>query len=138
MHGGAADAVGSDSDAVPRAIALREKTAVHIPLAISHGSNGKLIVEVPSAKTRHDAVLWLIQYDSKHSVAIEHGENSGSTLTYYNVVRNIERLGSWNGQATKVDIDPATLNDADHALVLLQSDGTGPILTSASLTVPSS
>ena len=64
---------------------------------------------------------------------IEHGENSGSTLTYYNVVRNIERLGSWNGQATKVDIDPATLNDADHALVLLQSDGTGPILGYARL-----
>ncbi|HUN52011.1 MAG TPA: DUF1223 domain-containing protein [Candidatus Sulfotelmatobacter sp.] len=131
--GGAADAVGSDRVAVNRAIALREKSAVHIPLAVSQAKDGKLIVEVPSAKTKHDAVLWLIRYDSKHSVAIEHGENSGSTLTYYNVVRNIEKLGSWNGQATKIDVDPATLSDADHALVLLQTDGTGPILGYARL-----
>jgi hypothetical protein len=131
--GGAADAVGSDRDAVARAIALRAKTAVHVPLAISQGSDGKITIGVPSAKTKNDAVLWLVRYDDKHSVAVERGENGGSTLTYYNVVRDIEKLGSWNGQAAEITVEPAALGGAEHALVLLQTDGTGPILGYAKL-----
>jgi hypothetical protein len=130
---GAADAVGSDHDAVAKAIAEHAKSAAHIPLTITEGSNGKIVVNLPGSKSKNDAVLWLVRYDAKHSVAIERGENSGSTLTYYNVVRDIEKLGSWNGQAAKVALDPAALEGAEHALVLLQTDGTGPILGYAKL-----
>ena len=131
--GGTADAVGSDHDAVAQAIAARAKVAPHLPLTITQGSNGKITVGLPGAKAKGDAVLWLVRYDAKHSVAIEHGENSGSTLTYYNVVRDIEKLGSWNGQAKEVAVEATALDGADHALVLLQADGTGPILGYAKL-----
>jgi hypothetical protein len=131
--GGVADAVGSDHEAVDRAIATRAKSGTHLPLTITQGSNGKIVVDLPGAKSKGEAVLWLVRYDSKHSVTIERGENSGSTLTYYNVVRDIAKLGSWNGQATQVALGPAALDGADHALVLLQADGTGPILGYAKL-----
>jgi len=131
--GGTTDAVGSDAQAVSEAIAKREQSPDNVPVMVSEPAAGKILVSVPSAKVKRDAVLWLVRYDSKHTVAIQRGENSGSSITYYNVVRDIEKLGHWDGQATAINVDPASLGAAEHALVLLQTGGTGPIIGSAKL-----
>ena len=46
-------------------------------------------------------------------VDIGRGENSGHTLTYYNVVRRWVKLGDWNGKAQTFSVPVAELPIAE-------------------------
>jgi hypothetical protein len=44
------------------------------------------------------ADVWLVRYDPRvQQVAIQRGENNGKTLPHRDVVRELTRLGGWNG-----------------------------------------
>ena len=63
-------------------------------------------------------------------VAIQRGENRGRKITYFNVVRELKRIGSWSGKATTLKIAKMDLKKlgADGCVVLLQQGKTGRIL----------
>ena len=66
------------------------------------------------------------------------GENGGTTLTNYHVVRDFESLGTWKGAAVDLPVPPAEvaefMNEPNRGIaVLLQVDGTGPILAAETL-----
>jgi hypothetical protein len=84
---------------------------------------------------RPDATLFLVMLSSKVDVLVKRGENSGKTLTYHNVVRDITPIGMWNGDAMTVRIDKETVNhpEAEACAVILQSGHTGPIMGAAYL-----
>ncbi len=75
------------------------------------------VVALPQAQTR-----------------VGRGENSGRTLTEFNIVRQFRTLGPWNGRETvfRVPLDgiPA---DATHVAILLQRTDQGPIAGSATV-----
>jgi hypothetical protein len=87
---------------------------------------------VPSGKETRGEV-WLCPISGAVAVAIGRGENSGSTITYRNVVRRWIKLGDWNGKAETwtmpvadlINKDRATFtaNDIDSVVVLVQSGG---------------
>jgi hypothetical protein len=83
----------------------------------------------PAPKTGAD--VWLVRYDPRViQVPIRRGENGGRTLPHKNVVREIVRLGPWNGQPARFHLTPpagAAWRDA----VLVQTAGAGPILAAA-------
>jgi hypothetical protein len=119
--------VGSDRLAVK--MALREVAGQHsLAIGVSRDSNGKVMVSLPAGKGRADVLL--VRYDRRHDVEVERGENAGKTLTYHNVVRDFRRIGRWDGRATSFSLDPADLRDGgrDGCAILVQADGTGPIL----------
>ena len=62
-------------------------------------------------------------------VSIRRGENGGKTLPIKNVVRELTRLGDWNGGAKRyaVPAGPAGLKTA----ILVQASSGGPILAAA-------
>ncbi|HYM29783.1 MAG TPA: DUF1223 domain-containing protein [Candidatus Cybelea sp.] len=129
--GGTIDVVGSDRGAVEGGIERAPRGDVSMNVA--RGADGRLWIDLPAAAKHAEAALWLVKFDQEHSVAIERGENAGHTLIYYNVVRDIHRIGTWNGAAEKIAVDPASLAGADHAAVLLQADGEGKILAAQKL-----
>jgi hypothetical protein len=132
--GGATHASGGDEEAVDAAIAKAEKaSAMTATVNAARGPDGTITVSLAAGKAGGNAVLWLVRYDDEHAVTIERGENAGSTIAYRNVVRDISKLGKWDGKATEVTVDPTALNGADHAVVLLQANGNGPILGCAKL-----
>jgi hypothetical protein len=63
---------------------------------------------------------------------IARGENSGRTLTEYNVVRQIRSIGTWSGENETLRIPVSAFpNDATRVAILLQRRGQGLIAGSA-------
>jgi hypothetical protein len=82
---------------------------------------------VAGAAPARPAEVWLVRYDPNVvQVPIKRGENTGKTLPHRNVVRELTRLGAWNGGAASfaVPAGPAGLRTA----VLVQAGTGGPIL----------
>jgi len=77
------------------------------------------------------ADVWLARYDPRTlQVAIRGGENGGRTLPHKNIVRELVRLGDWNGTAETLRLPPAHARGLTDA-VLVQLPKGGPILAAA-------
>jgi len=87
-------------------------------------------VSIAGAAPRRTAQVWLVRYDPNVlQVPVKRGENTGKTLPIKNVVRELSRLGDWNGgpKSYAVPAGPARLKTA----VLIQAGRGGPILAAA-------
>ncbi|MDQ0465837.1 hypothetical protein QO010_003629 [Caulobacter ginsengisoli] len=74
------------------------------------------------------ADVWLVRYDPRvQNVPIARGENEGRTLPHRNIVRQLVRLGGWNGAAASFILTPPR-DPAWRTAVLVQAPGGGPIL----------
>jgi hypothetical protein len=73
------------------------------------------------------ATVWLVRYDPRvQNVAVRAGENGGRTLPHKNIVRELSRLGSWNGKAANYPLPKAKLSGL-KSVIIVQSNN-GPIL----------
>lgn len=76
-----------------------------------------------------EALLQLVRYKPRETVAIGRGENAGKTITYHNIVTGWETMATWNGR------DALAVRHAapgeDQAVVLVQEAGYGPIVAAA-------
>ena len=74
------------------------------------------------------ADVWLVRYDPRIvQVPIKRGENGGKTLPHRNVVRQLVRLGAWDGRPAQLRI-PASADAALSSAILVQAPKGGPIL----------
>jgi hypothetical protein len=81
---------------------------------------------------RGGADVWLVRYDPRTlQVPVKAGENTGKTLPVRNVVRQLARVGAWNGQAASYAL-PAP-GAGLRTVVLVQARDGGPILAAAEL-----
>jgi hypothetical protein len=85
-------------------------------------------VTVTAAGRHPRADVWLVRYDPRViQVPIHRGENSGRTLPHRDVVRELTRLGAWDGAAATFAFRP--VSDANlRTAVLVQEGPGGPIL----------
>ena len=118
---GAMHAVGSDREAIDKAIATsREQASVlSIDLKIEKTDNGlRAILPAAQGLSGH---LWVLPMVKERAVQIGRGENTGRSVIYTNVVRSVTRIGYWNGEALTLDI-PATAvpTECEGVVVLLQ------------------
>jgi hypothetical protein len=102
--------------------------------ALGHGGPAVTLaggnVAIAGAQPRQAADVWLVRYDPNVvQVSIRRGENGGKTLPIKNVVRELTRLGDWNGGSRRyaVPAGPAGLKTA----ILVQVGSGGPILAAA-------
>ena len=73
--------------------------------------------------------LWLVRYDPRTiPVPIGAGENSGRTIPHRNIVRQLEKVGDWNGQPARFTLTPGT---SGLRTALLLQDGTGGAIIQA-------
>lgn len=135
---GAAETVGSDEaacDALINAAAAKKDAASAPRILLSWREDGALAVDVGEGVSPPGtpATLWLVGYDQQHVTAVTRGENEGRTLTDYHPVRSYRRLGAWAGWSAEfiVPADEAKALGDGGIAVLLQVNGTGPILTAA-------
>jgi hypothetical protein len=86
-------------------------------------------IAVGSSRHRAEAEVWLIRYDPNgREVEVKGGENRGKTITYRNVVRELVRLGTWNGRPVSFKA-PEAKREGLETLILVQERG-GPVLAS--------
>jgi hypothetical protein len=67
----------------------------------------------------------LVYFEPAKAVAIERGENSGKTITYWNAVTSIQTAGMWHGAAARYEFPASEVakKGAGGCAVLLQATG---------------
>lgn len=110
---------------------------VKVPIRVWEDA-GKLNIEAAATSgetAKHEGTLWLAVLSKSVTVPVTRGENSGKTLTYYNVVREITPIGMWNGKPMSAQFERSSIagSDTDSAVVLLQESHGGPIIGAAML-----
>lgn len=138
---GAADGVGSEPETIEALIrAAAAKRLPHPDLKLRWRDDGALIADLGAGQSPPGtpATVWLAGYDRMHTTPVLAGENQGKTAWDHHPVRAFRRLGAWAGWSEELIVpaeEAKTLGD-DSAVVLLQLDGTGPILTAATIAIP--
>jgi hypothetical protein len=136
---GLAHVVGSDRSSIEDAItqtssALKGK---QVPLRLVPAADGVTVEigDAPAGSKLAGAKVLLADFKSSADVKIGRGENSGSKVTYYHVVRELKSLGDWSGKAQTIHISKADLakGGSDGCAVILQSADGGPILAGAQM-----
>ena len=137
---GEAHVIGSDRAGIENAIGTTRKSDEVMSVPVSMTQAGKLItVSVATANKTHAAShgeVWLCGISKAVPISIGRGENRGRELTYYNVVRNLVKVGDWNGSpgSWTVSLDSLAHDGVDGAVVLVQDgnrDKPGPMLGAA-------
>ena len=83
------------------------------------------------AKPAVAADVWLVRYDPRVlQVPIKGGENGGRTLPHKDIVRELVRIGGWDGAAETLPLPPATQGGLVSAILVQAAHG-GPILAAA-------
>jgi hypothetical protein len=122
---GHADVVGAAPGEIEHLIAATARAAGP-SLSLDGGKVSVGAGNAPGGK----ADVWLVRYaKGVVQVPVARGENTGRTLPHANVVHALQRLGSWNGDATAYAL-PAASGGLSTA-ILVQSPGGGPILAAA-------
>lgn len=100
-------------------------------------TEGKMVViDVAAAKSEapaQQATVWLALVQRSVTVTVRKGDNSGRTLAYTNVVRDLIPVGNWTGAALTVRLQQAALarSGADACTVIVQA-GTEGLIAGAS------
>jgi len=130
---GEAQAVGSERGDVESAL---KKVSAHPAagpsLSLALARDGALAVHIGAGK-EETATVWLACFDREHKTPVTRGENAGSTLTNYRIVRHFEAIGIWKGAALDLEVPAAEMTEyvggPDRGVaVLVQRGEVGPIL----------
>ena len=75
-------------------------------------------------------MVWLMAVAPKIEQKIERGENTGSTVAYHNVVRNLVPAGMWKGAAASLTFmkEAIMTKDSSDCFVVVQEGKAGPVL----------
>jgi hypothetical protein len=111
---GADVVVGSDRGAVERAI--QSAQPLRVPVTLSRTGDG-MAVNIGSSPTPLRALS--ILYDPEHTTDVGSGENGGTRLHEYRIVRRIDSLGDWDGASRQFVLPP--LGTGQGQIVLVQT-----------------
>jgi hypothetical protein len=134
---GARDAIGSDEAAVKLAIEA-ERARPKLKLAVLRDERGRLKVAIPAGGGQSTpSSVYEAFFDSSHVTPVGRGENSGRTLTEFNIVRQWRKIGEWRGAATELSLDLGPQSNAfDACAIILQEGDNGPIRGATAFRLP--
>jgi len=126
--------VGSDRGAILAAIdtARARRKALRIEFVADNG--GKVVIPQGHAPDV-GATVWLVVYDRYHETKVKRGENAGRVIRNANVVRRLERLGTWTGERLEIPLNltDAAVSGRYGCAVIVQQGRTGPVLGAAAM-----
>ena len=122
---GSAQVIGSDRAAIDGAITNTGKAEGVMSVPVTMTLSGKLInvsVEASKVATTGRGEVWLCSVSRAVPISIGRGENRGQQITYYNVVRNLVKVGDWNGGAGSwtIPLENISRDGVDAAVVYVQ------------------
>jgi hypothetical protein len=136
---GSVPVIGSDRAGIEDAIGNTRKTASVMSIPVTISISGKQIdvsVAASKAPTAAHGEVWICSVSKAVPISIGRGENSGREITYHNVVRNLLKVGDWNGSSGSwsVPLENISSDGVDAAVVYVQDgshDRPGPMLGAA-------
>jgi hypothetical protein len=132
--------VGSDLAGIESAIGVTRKNESVMSVPVMMTQAGRQLNVSVAASTKGPAAMhgevWICSISKAVPISISRGENRGRELTYYNVVRNLLKVGDWNGNpgSWTVPIENVAREGVDGAVVYVQDgnrDRPGPMLGAA-------
>lgn len=123
---GVVDAPGQHQNKVREAVDERLAAMPDWPaISISDGPFGSYLVEIDGEAPEEDMDVWLLNYaPGWASVEISAGENSGTEMLHYNMVKSITHIGRWDGGTAEF------MGDASRrygTVAIVQGANGGPI-----------
>jgi hypothetical protein len=114
---GSAQVLGSDRAAIEGAIRSTGKAD-----GVMSGKQINVSVEASKAAATGRGEVWLCSVSRAVPISIGRGENRGQQITYYNVVRNLVKVGDWNGGAGNwtIPLENISRDGVDAAVVYVQ------------------
>ena len=137
---GSAHVIGSDRAGIESAIGATKKADGVMSVPVTMTLAGKQITVSVAASSKGPAAMhgevWIDSISKAVPISIGRGENRGRELTYYNVVRNLLKVGDWNGSSGSwtVPLENISREGVDAAVVYVQDgnrDKPGPMLGAA-------
>jgi hypothetical protein len=137
---GSAHVIGSDRARIEGAIEDTKKADGVMSVPISMTLAGKQINISVAASGKAPAAahgeVWICSISKAVPIKIGRGENRGREITYHNVVRNLLKVGDWNGSpgSWTVPLENISREGIDAAVVFVQDgnrDTPGPMLGAA-------
>jgi len=136
---GSTHVIGSDLVGIESAIdTTRAAGVMSVPVTLTQ-SGRQITVSVAAAAQGpaiHHGEVWIGSISTSVPILIGRGENSGREVTYHNVVRNLLKVGDWNGTSGNwtVPLENISHDGVDAAVVFVQDgsrDKPGPMLGAA-------
>jgi hypothetical protein len=144
---GSTHVLGSDREGIEEAIDATQKAdgVMSVPVTLTQ-AGGKLTVSVAASNKASAAMhgeVWLCSVSRSVPISIGRGENTGREVTYHNVVRNLLKVGDWNGSpgTWTLPLDSVEHEGVDAAVAYVQDgsrDKPGPMLGAAYTTLSDS
>ena len=137
---GSAHLIGSDRAGIESAIGNTKKADGVMSVPVTMTIAGKQITVTVAASGNGPAAahgeIWICSVSKAIPISVGRGENRGHELTYYNVVRNLLKVGDWNGSSGSwtVPLEDISREGVDAAVVYVQDgsrDRPGPMLGAA-------
>jgi len=141
---GRAHVIGSDLAGIESAIDATKKADGVMSVPVTMTLAGKEINVWVAAAGKGPAAMhgevWIGSIAKSIPIAIGRGENSGRQITYHNVVRNLLKVGDWNGTSCNwtVPLENISREGVDAAVVYVQDgsrDKPGAMLGAAFTTL---
>jgi hypothetical protein len=122
------DYVGSDRVRIDRALA-RSRAGVAVSVSVA---TDEVSIDLAAQPGVSPSDVVLVAYQRSAISPIGRGENAGRTIQEFNIVRELRRLGRWEGQSQRyrARIDSLPQGSTDVA-VLVQRIGQAPIIGAA-------
>ena len=122
---GSAHVIGSDRAGIDDAIKDTGKSDGVMSVPVTMSLSGKQInvsVAASKAAISGHGEIWICSVSKAVPISIGRGENRGREVTYYNVVRNILKVGDWNGSSGSwsVPLENISRDGVDAAVVYVQ------------------
>ncbi len=132
---GVAPVIGSHADDIEDAMRRTSQGLGEAWVQLALQSHGEAVdlqagAAAPGSAYRSGTV-WLAFFSNAVPVDIRRGENTGSRVTYTNVVRSLQRAGHWDGEAASFHAAIPRGSGVDGCAAFLQADGSKVILGAA-------
>jgi hypothetical protein len=126
---GTTHAVGSKPNSVHGLIADAQAKPLLTQVALTV-TDKEISVNIDKADYSGEATLWLMSVVPEVAQKIERGENAGSDIVYYNVVRNLVPAAMWKGEAYKGSWMKSAImtENCKSCIAVLQDGKVGPVL----------
>jgi hypothetical protein len=122
---------GNNPEAVHSYIKMHLMQPSGVELTLERDGDRLMVRAVGGDADQGPLTVNLARYIPEQAVAIERGENAGKTVTYHNVVTDLQTLGEWSG-ADPLEVEATVTGDAP-VVVFLQKGESGVVLAAAQI-----